>query len=98
LRHTVVSLAQLEHHFSYRFLSHWRQIEETFTKDFDTEKKVTLRKYFNFRREVGKASVRDPSMICAHHWETSKQNLIGLNLGLCARQIFPVARFGPVCT
>jgi hypothetical protein len=98
LRHTVVYLAQLERHFRYRFCSHLRQIEETFTKDFDIEKKVTLRKYSNFRREVGKASVRDPSMICARQWATSKQNLIGLNLCLCARRIFSVARFEPIGT
>jgi hypothetical protein len=62
-----------------------------FTKDFDIEKKVMLRKYSNFRHEVGKASVRDPSMIRALHWATSKQNLIGLHLCLCARQIISVA-------
>jgi tryptophan 2,3-dioxygenase len=72
LRHTVVYLAQLEHHFRYRFRSHLRQIEQTFTQDLDIEKKMTLRKYSNFRHEVGKASVGDPSIICARQWETSK--------------------------
>jgi hypothetical protein len=98
LRHNVVCLAQLEHHFSYRFRSHWRQIDESFIKDFDIQKKLTLRKYSNFRREVGKASVGDPSIICARHWATSKQNLIGLNLCISARHIFSVAQFEPICT
>jgi hypothetical protein len=88
LRHTVVCLAQLEHHFSYRFLSHWRQIEESFIKDFDIKKKLTLRKYSNFGREVGKLSVGDPSIIRARHWETSKQNLIGLNCAFAHDEFF----------
>jgi hypothetical protein len=71
LRHTVVYLAQLEHHFRYSFPSHLRQIEQTFTHDLDIKKR-TLHKYSNFRREVGNASVGDPSIIRARQWETSK--------------------------
>jgi hypothetical protein len=43
-----------------------------FPQDLDIEKKMTLRKYSNFRCEVGNASVGDPSMIHACQWEISK--------------------------
>jgi hypothetical protein len=72
LRHIVVYLAQLEHHFWYSFHSHLRQIEQTFPQDLDIKKKMTLRKYSNFRREVGNASLGDPSIMRAGQWETLK--------------------------
>jgi hypothetical protein len=73
LRHTVVYLAWLEHRNWYTFCSHLRQIEQVFSQDLDIEKKMTLHKYSNFRREVGNASVGDPSMIRVYQWETSKK-------------------------